>query len=105
MPANDHVIPAGEYTATYSDNINVGTATVTIKSKGTNYQLEATKTFQIVDGSQPILTITGKQDSVVYGDTLYLGATGGTGAVTWSSSDPDVAGINSSTGVVVPWSQ
>jgi methionine-rich copper-binding protein CopC len=97
---NDHVIPAGEYTATYSDNINVGTATVTIKSKGTNYQLEATKTFQIVDGSQPILTITGKQDSVVYGDTLYLGATGGTGAVTWSSSDPDVAGINSSTGVV-----
>ena len=95
-----NVIPAGEYTATYSNNINVGTATVTIKNRGTNYQLDTTAKFQIVDGSQPILTITGKQDSVVYGDTLYLGATGGTGAVTWSSSDPDVADINSSTGVV-----
>ena len=95
-----NVIPAGEYTATYSNNINVGTATVTIKNKGTNYQLDTTATFQIVDGSQPILTITGKRDSVVYGDTLYLGATGGTGAVAWSSSDPNVAAIDSSTGVV-----
>ena len=95
-----NVIPAGEYTATYSDNINVGTATVTIRNKGTNYQLDATATFQIVDGSQPILTITGKQDNVVYGDTLYLGATGGTGTVTWSSSDANIAAIGSSTGVV-----
>ena len=95
-----NVIPAGEYTATYSNNINVGTATVTIKNRGTNYQLDTTAKFQIVDGSQPILTITGKRDSVVYGDTLYLGATGGTEAVTWSSSDTNVAAIDSSTGVV-----
>ncbi|MCI9474807.1 MAG: S-layer homology domain-containing protein, partial [Flavonifractor sp.] len=95
-----NVIPAGEYTATYSNNINVGTATVTIRNKGTNYQLDATATFQIVDGSRPILTITGKQDNVVYGDTLYLGATGGTGTVTWSSSDANIAAIGSSTGVV-----
>ncbi len=97
---NGNVIPAGEYDTAYSDNINVGTATVTIKNKGTNYQLDTTATFQIVDGSQPILTITGKRDSVVYGDTLYLGATGGTEAVAWSSSDPNVAAIDSSTGVV-----
>ena len=95
-----NVIPAGEYDTAYSNNINVGTATVTIKNKGTNYQLDTTATFEIVDGSQPILTITGKRDSVVYGDTLYLGTTGGTEAVTWSSSAPDVADINSSTGVV-----
>ena len=95
-----NVIPAGEYTATYSNNINVGTATVTIKNRGTNYQLDTTAKFQIVDGSQPILTITGKRDSVIYGDTLYLGTTGGTEAVTWSSSDTNVAAIDSSTGVV-----
>ena len=97
---NGNVIPAGEYTAAYSNNINVGTATVTIKNKGTNYQLDTTATFKIVDGSQPVLTITGKQDSMVYGDSIHLGTTGGTGAVTWSSSDPDVAAIDSSTGVV-----
>ena len=95
------VIPAGEYTVTYSNNIKVGEATVTVTGNGNNYtDFTATAKFQIVDGSQPILTITGKRDSVVYGDTLYLGATGGTGAVAWSSSDTNVAAIDSSTGVV-----
>ncbi|USF27523.1 hypothetical protein N510_002475 [Firmicutes bacterium ASF500] len=95
------VIPAGEYTVSYSNNVKIGEATVTVTGNGDNYTtFTATAKFQIVDGSQPVLTITGKQDSVVYGDTLRLGATGGTGAVTWSSSDTNVAAIDSSTGVV-----
>ena len=94
------VIPAGEYTVSYSNNVKIGEATVTVTGNGDNYTtFTATAKFQIVDGSQPVLTITGKQDNVVYGDTLRLGTTGGTGTVTWSSSDTDVADINSA-GVV-----
>ena len=87
-------IPAGEYTVTYSNNIDVGTATVEIASRGDNYSFTASATFEIVGADQPALTITGKQDAVYYGDTIQLGVSGpGTGAVTWASSDPDVADI------------
>ncbi len=93
----DNVISADEYTVTYSNNVNIGTATVSIKSKTTgNYSFTASTTFTILDAGQTPLTITGKKDNVVYGDTLRLGATGGsgTGTVTWSSSDTDVAAID-----------
>ncbi len=41
-------IPASEYEVSYSDNVNVGTATVTITNKtGGNYTVSGTKTFTI----------------------------------------------------------
>jgi hypothetical protein len=86
-----NVISADEYTVTYSNNVNIGTATVNIKSKTTgNYSFTASTTFTILDASQTPLTITGKQDTVYYGDTLHLGATGGSGdgAVTWTATGP-----------------
>lgn len=85
-----NVIDASEYTVTYSDNVNVGTAKVSIKSKTNgNYSFTATETFQIVDASQTPLAITGKKDTVYYGDTLGLGTTGGgSGMVTWSATGP-----------------
>ena len=87
-------IPAGEYTVTYSNNIDVGTATVEIASRGDNYSFTASANFTIVGADQPALTITGKQDTVYYGDTIQLGVSGpGTGAVTWASSDTTVADI------------
>ena len=96
-----NVIPASEYTVAYSDNVAVGTATVTITSKGGNYSFTATAHFQITGADLPPLTITGKRDTVYYGDTIRLGATGGagTGTVAWSSSDTNVAAIDNS-GVV-----
>ena len=92
---NGNVIPASEYDVDYSDNVEVGEATVTITGKGTNYSFTATTHFQITGADQPALTITGKKDTVCYGDTLYLGATGGsgTGTVTWSSSNDEIAAI------------
>lgn len=98
---NGNVISPSEYTVTYSDNIQVGEATVTITSKGSNYSFTATAHFQITGAGQPALTITGKKDTVYYGDTLHLGTTGGsgTGTVTWNSSDGNVAAIDGS-GVV-----
>ena len=44
----DKVIPAGEYTVAYSNNVNVGTANVTITDKdGGNYTVNGTTTFTI----------------------------------------------------------
>lgn len=86
-----NVISADEYTVTYSDNVAVGTAKVSIKSKTNgNYSFTAEKAFTITDANQTPLTITGKKDAVYYGDTLNLGTTGGSGngAVTWSATGP-----------------
>ena len=83
---SDKVIPATEYTVSYSNNTNVGTATVTVTSSGKNYSFTANTTFEIVNAGQPQLEITGKKDAVYYGDTLSLSATGGSGSsvVTWT---------------------
>ena len=86
-----NVISADEYTVTYSDNVAVGTAKVSIKSKPNgNYSFTASAEFQIDAAGQTPLAITGKKDAVYYGDTLNLGATGGSGdgAVTWSKTGP-----------------
>ena len=87
---SNKVIPATEYTVSYSNNTNVGTATVTVTSSGKNYSFTATAKFEIVNAGQPQLEITGKKDAVYYGDTLSLGATGGTGSsvVSWTVSGP-----------------
>ena len=100
------VIPASEYTVSYSNNVNIGEATVTVTGNVNNYTaFTATAKFQIVDGSQPILTITGKPDRVRYGDTITtLRAEGGSGAVTWSvraDSSPSSTTIDQTTGRLV----
>ena len=98
------VIPAGEYTVAYSNNLKIGEATVTVTGNGDNYTaFTATAKFQIVDGSQPILTITGKPDHVRYGDTITtLRAEGGSGAVTWSvNADTGATTIDQMTGRLV----
>ena len=80
-----NVISADEYTVTYSDNVNEGTAKINIKSKTSgNYSFTATAEFQILGADQPALTITGKPDTVCYGDILRLSTTGGSGTVTWT---------------------
>ena len=97
-----NVIPAGEYTVTYSDNVEVGsTAKVKVVGKGINYSFTTEKTFTILAADETPLTITGKPDAVFYGDTFQLSATGGSGGtVTWSSSDDTVADIDTTNGVV-----
>ena len=93
------VIPATEYTVTYDgDTINPGKYKLKITSKGNNYSFDAIeREIEIVNTSQPLLEITGKQDKVCYGDTLRLGVTGGsgTGSVTWTvTKGTDVADID-----------
>ncbi len=98
-----NVIADSEYTVSYSNNINVGEATVTVTSKGNNYSFEAKPVNFRIDGvGQTTLTITGQPDTAYYGDTFSLEAAGGsgTGAVKWSSSDESIASVDQNTGVV-----
>lgn len=63
------VIPTDEYTAAYSNNINAGTATVTVTAKADgNYQFSKTKDFTI--GPKPVTpTIELSSTSYVYDTT------------------------------------
>ena len=87
-----NVIAPCEYRVTYTgDTINPGTYTLTITSRDKNYSFDPIdRTITILPAGQPALTITGKQDTVCYGDTLRLGTTGGSGdgAVTWTATGP-----------------
>ena len=62
------VIPASEYTVAYTDNINVGTATVTVSDRaGGNYVVSGTATFTITKAA-----LSGVSVSLIgwtYGDT------------------------------------
>ena len=63
-------ISASEYTVSYSNNINVGTATVTITDNaGGNYTVSGSKTFTITAKSVTAPTITLAESSVVYDGT------------------------------------
>ena len=62
-------IPTSEYTVSYSDNINVGTATVTITDvEGGNYAVSGSTTFTISAAEGCLTAPTGKS-SLVYNGT------------------------------------
>ena len=79
-----------DYDVLVSDNTNAGTGKVTVKERAdSNYTFtEVQKTFSIGMANQATLTVTGGT-SVVYGETLTLGTSGGsgTGAVTYTVTD------------------
>ncbi|MBO7125077.1 MAG: BspA family leucine-rich repeat surface protein, partial [Bacteroidales bacterium] len=67
-------IPASEYTVTYSDNTNVGTATATINDNdGGNYTVNGSETFTItpfiITATDPKLAITLTPNSFIYDGT------------------------------------
>lgn len=91
-----------DYTVTYTNNTNLGIATVTVTGKG-NYQGTGNKNFTIVAKDPQTITFTNSTVNKTYGDsnfTITANHTVGTGTVTYSSSDTDVAEVNSTTGLV-----
>lgn len=83
------VIPAGEYTVSYENNVNVGSAKVLVTSKdGGNYTFAKTAgTFTIQKAAQAPMQITGAPASVTYRDEpIQLNVSGGSpdGSVSWS---------------------
>ncbi len=87
-----NVISSSEYQVTYTgDTINPGKYTLTITSREKNYSFaDIAREITILPAGQTPLTITGKKDTVYYGDVLSLGATGGAddGVVTWTATGP-----------------
>ena len=87
-----------DYTVSYANNTNAGTASVVIAGKG-NYGGSATKTFTINKAAQSI-TAKSSLTTVSVGKTATVSTTGAKGNVTYSSSDATVATVGSKTGVV-----
>ena len=86
-----------DYTVSYKNNTNVGTATVTIIGKG-NYTGTISKTFTINKAAQTI-TAKAASSSISVGKTTTVSITGNKGSKSFKSSDTTVATV-SSTGVV-----
>ena len=83
-----------DYAIVYTDNINAGTAKVTLTGAG-GYQGSITKTFTIRKAGQPISGTKAYQKP--YGGKPFLldaARTAGDGALSYSSSDPKVASVS-----------
>ena len=84
------VVPASEYTVSYSNNVNVGTATVTIKDNpGGNYVVSTTATFQIYDPNTGFVAPVGISGLIYNGKAqeLVLAGTGVGGVMKYSLDD------------------
>ena len=83
----ERTIPSEEYTVSYEDNINVGTATVKITDKdGGNYTVSGSATFSIAAADGSMVPPTGKSDLVYTGSPMDLitAGTSTTGTVQYS---------------------
>ena len=83
----DTTIPSEEYTVSYEDNINVGTATVKITDKdGGNYTVSGSTTFAIAAADGSLTPPTAKTDLVYTGSPMDLITAGSstTGTVQYS---------------------
>ncbi len=95
------VITTDNYDVVYSNNVKVGTATVTIKFKGANYEGTATKTFVIKSAAVPAKLTLGKASVTLYTGNAKKSETvkvtsiaGASKTVTWKSDNPKIAKVD-----------
>ena len=81
-----------DYTVSYSNNINAGTAIVTITGTG-DYMGTITATFMINKAAQ---SITASDLSLTYLSSGKISVSGNQGALTYKSSDTTIATVNNS---------
>ena len=63
----DTVISPEEYDVSYRDNVNAGTATVTVRNKaGGNYTVSGSTTFEIGKAASEVRTVPGANTGLVY---------------------------------------
>ena len=90
------------FTSAYKDNVNAGTETATITLTGGGIYYDNTtisKTFSITKVT-PVITMTTDAKTIGIGATYQCDATTTYGTVTYSSSDENIATVNSTTGLV-----
>ena len=87
------VIDPKEYSVSYKDNTNAGTATITVTDNdGGNYTVSGTTTFEIDKAMQ---TVAAGNVSGVYGETdKAIAVTAAIGDVTFASSDENVVTVD-----------
>ena len=66
------VVPASEYSVSYSNNVNIGTATVHLTNKTGNYIISLTVTFSIYDPNMDFVAPTAKSGLVYNGKAQEL---------------------------------
>ena len=92
-----------DYTVSYSDNINEGTAKVTVTGKG-DYTGSMTVTFTITKATEqnPAISVTCEKTmyKVAYGAKPFKINASSAGRMTFSSSRPKVAAVDKDTGKV-----
>ena len=92
-----------DYTVSYSNNIKVGTAAVTVTGKG-KYTGSATINFTITEaaGQNPAVSITCKKTvyKVAYGVKPFKINAVSEGRMTFTSSKPKIAAVDKNTGEV-----
>ena len=89
----DTVIPSSEYEVIYSDNTEVGTATVTIKDvSGGNYEVNCKAEFNIVKIDTAIINELPVADAVSYDPNKTLGAINISGGNVLDPSGKNVPG-------------
>ena len=66
------VVPASEYSVSYSNNVNIGTATVHLTNKTGNYIISLTVTFTIYDPNMDFVAPTAKSGLVYNGKAQEL---------------------------------
>ena len=88
------------YTVNYSNNINAGTATITCTGGGTYYDNSVITYNYTITKATPVITMTTDDRTIGLGSTYQCDATTTIGTITYSSSDANIASVNSSTGVV-----
>lgn len=96
------LVSSTDYTVSYSDNIKVGTAKVTVTGKG-NYTGSKTATFTITKASnQAATSITCKKTvyKVVYGTKPFKINASSKSKMAFTSSKPKIASVKKGTGVV-----
>ena len=97
----DYTLVEGkDYTVTYSNNTNAGTATATVTGKG-NYTGSVSKNFTINRASRNV-TFNPYHFTRTFGDPDFtiVPTTSGGGILSYSSNDISIATVNSSTGKV-----
>lgn len=94
-----HVIAPKEYSVSYKDNTNAGTATITVTDNdGGNYAVSGGTTFEIDKAMQ---TVAAGNVSGVYGETdKAVAVTAAVGDVTFASSDESIVTVNAAGALV-----
>lgn len=105
VKVGDTELTAGEdYVATYTDNVNVGTATVNVIGNGEYAGLTGTATFTINKANQTVTFAKPDEQTATYGETFANTATAqldSTAAkITYSSSNTSIATVDPNTGEV-----